>query len=271
MLSKHMLRYFRLFGSLARFSFLGEMAFRGNFLLKIIVELSWLGLVIYFYDRLFRFTGDIAGWSRSEYFFFIGCFYILESINEALFLGNFGEFAELVRTGNLDFVLLKPVDEQFLISFRNLEWSSVPNMVLGGLLLATSLHQLDIYISLGRLFGFIVGMMCGVGMAYSFLLMLASTSVWLVRNQSLYELWWLFTSLMRYPKEIFNVWWARPIGMFFTFVFPVLLTIHVPASAMVKTLEPGFLIWLVFSTIILLGFSRWVFRRALRSYRSASS
>ena len=27
---------------------------------------------------------------------------------------------------------------------------------------------------------------CGVAMAYSFLLMLTSTSVWLVRNQSLY-------------------------------------------------------------------------------------
>ena len=51
---------------------------------------------------------------------------------------------------------------------------------------------------------FFVGGLCALGMAYSFLLMLSSTSVWLVRNQSMYELWWLFTSLMRYPKEIFR-------------------------------------------------------------------
>ena len=37
-----------------------------------------------------------------------------------------------------------------------------------------------------------------------FLLMLSSTAVWMVRNQSLYELWWLFTSLMRYPREIYR-------------------------------------------------------------------
>ena len=38
--------------------------------------------------------------------------------------------------------------------------------------------------------------------------MLTSLSVWMVRNQSLMEMWWLFSSLARYPKEIF----AGPLG-----------------------------------------------------------
>ena len=45
----------------------------------------------------------------------------------------------------------------------------------------------------------------------------------MVRNQSLYEMWWLFTSLMRYPKEIFRGPLGQPIGRFFTYVIPVLL------------------------------------------------
>ena len=60
--------------------------------------------------------------------------------------------------------------------------------------------------------------------------MLTSTSVWLVRNQSLMEMWWLFTSLMRYPREIFAGPWAAPLGWFFTFVLPVLLVVNVPAA-----------------------------------------
>ena len=60
--------------------------------------------------------------------------------------------------------------------------------------------------------------------------MLTSTSVWMVRNQSLYEMWWLFTSLMRYPREIFSRTWARPIGWFFTFVVPVMVVANVPAQ-----------------------------------------
>jgi ABC-2 type transport system permease protein len=111
-------------------------------------------------------------------------------------------------------------------------------------------------------------------MAYSFLLMLASVSVWMVRNQSLLEMWWLFTTLMRYPREIFGqTAWARPIGFFFAFIVPVLLVVSVPASVMVKPLEQWR--WFVPGTaaaaVVLLVVSRWFFRRALRAYRSASS
>ena len=69
-------------------------------------------------------------------------------------------------------------------------------------------------------------MFCGVAMAYSLLLMLCSLSVWMVRNQSLMEMWWLFSTLMRYPREIFSTTsWALPLGWFFTFVVPVMLLI----------------------------------------------
>ena len=71
---------------------------------------------------------------------------------------------------------------------------------------------------------------CGTVIAYSFMLMLTSLSVWMVRNQSLMEMWWLFTSLARYPKEIFTGTWAEPLGDFFTFILPILLVVNVPAS-----------------------------------------
>ena len=40
-----MTRYLNLWASLARFSLLGEMAFRGNFVLKVLVELLWLAIL----------------------------------------------------------------------------------------------------------------------------------------------------------------------------------------------------------------------------------
>src|SRR5262249_21769411 len=118
----------------------------------------------------------------------------------------------------------------------------------------------------------VVLLLCGVAMAYSFLLMLSSLSVYLVRNQSLLETWWLFTSLMRYPREVFRATpWAIPIGWFFTFIVPVLLVINVPASTMVRALDLGFVVGTIGSAVALLWLSRWFFRRSLSSYRSASS
>ncbi len=70
------------------------------------------------------------------------------------------------------------------------------------------------------------------------MLILTSLSVWMVRNQSLMEMWWLFSSLARYPKEIFSGRWAEPLGHFFTYLVPILVVVNVPANAMVRVLDP---------------------------------
>ena len=66
-----------------------------------------------------------------------------------------------------------------------------------------ALYDLNWTFDPGRVLAFLVLFVCGVLIAYSFMLLLTSTSVWLVRNQSLMEMWWLFSSLARYPREIF--------------------------------------------------------------------
>ncbi len=71
-------RYFRLLSSFARFSLANEMAFRGNFIVKVLVEVLWLGILLVFYDTLFTHTGDVAGWNAHQYLFFLGCYYTLE-------------------------------------------------------------------------------------------------------------------------------------------------------------------------------------------------
>src|SRR4051812_45175654 len=47
------LRYFRLWLALARYSLVRELAFRSNFLVKIFVEVLWLGILIAFYETVF--------------------------------------------------------------------------------------------------------------------------------------------------------------------------------------------------------------------------
>jgi ABC-2 type transport system permease protein len=100
---------------------------------------------------------------------------------------------------------------------------------------------------------------------------LTALSVWMVRNQSLMEMWWLFNSLARYPKEIFRGTWAEPIGWFFTFALPFMLVANVPSNAMVRLLDARMIAFTLFATGLLLWFSRRFFLHALRSYRSASS
>ncbi len=265
------LNYARLLGSLGRYTLARELSLRGNFLVKVSVEVIWLGIMIAFYATVFAKTKTIAGWSENQYLFFVGSFFALNGLLEAIFVENCNEFAELVRTGDLDFLLLKPVDEQFLISCRRVDWAVSMNIPMGGVVMVLALVRMHWEFDPARLLAFVVTFAAGVAIAYSFIITLASTSVWLIRNQSLMEMWWLFSSLARYPKQIFSGSKAEPIGFAFTFILPILLTSNVPADVMVRTLDPWMVAYTVFAAVVSLVASRWFFRHALKSYRSASS
>jgi ABC-2 type transport system permease protein len=265
-------RYVRLVVALARYGLARELAFRSNFLVKIAVEVLWLCILLIFYRTVFAKTSHVADWSEAQYLFFVGCYFTIEGIIETFFLENCVEFSDLVRSGDLDFFLLKPIDEQFLLTCRGLDWSTVPNVFMGIGVMGIALHEMHWVFDPLRVLGFAMLLVCGVGIAYSFLLMLASTSVWLVRNQNLMEMWWLFTSLMRYPKEIYAGTLAAPLGWFFSFIVPIILVVNVPARVMVRLFDDPFLIgFTVLSALVLLVVSRAFFRYALQKYRSASS
>jgi len=264
-------RYLRLWLAFARFGLLRELAFRTNFLVKISVEILWLGLLLIFYKTVFRQTSVVADWSEEQFLFFVGCYFALGGLIETLFLENCNEFADLVRTGDLDFYLLKPIDEQFLVTCRRIDWSTAANVIMGSGVMGIALWEMNWQFDLGKTALFLGLFACGTGLAYGFLLLLTSASVWFMRNQSLFEMWWLFTTLMRYPREIFQNW-AAPVGWFFSYIVPIMLVINVPARLMVdKLLEPLFVGYTAVATVVVLAVSRWFFRQALRRYRSASS
>src|ERR1700757_1886723 len=96
-------RYVRVYLALARYGLARELAFRGNFVIKLFVEVLWLAIVLAFYETIFTKTSSVASWTRTEYMFFVGCYFALLALIEGLFLSNCSEFAELVRTDDLDF------------------------------------------------------------------------------------------------------------------------------------------------------------------------
>src|SRR5262249_58531992 len=135
-------RYVRLFSAFARFGLATEMAFRANFLIKLVVEALWLGILLVFYEVIFSRTSTVATWDRNSYLFFVGCHYALSGIIETFFLENCTGFPELIRTGDLDFILLRPIDEQFLVTTRWVDWSTAPNVLLGAGVMGFALRHI---------------------------------------------------------------------------------------------------------------------------------
>jgi len=267
-------RYLRLWGAIARYCLLREMSFRVNFLARCITNVVWLLLLLMFVELIYGNTERIGDWDRWQYLFFLGTGMILNGIMEMLFVENCSNLAELIRTGDLDFALTKPIDEQFLLSCQRVDWSEGFNLAVGGVLLAVAIVKTGATITIGTAAAYATLMIAGIAVMYSLLIALAASSVWLVRNQALYELWWYVTQFARYPAEIYATDTALGLGVkvALTFVLPILLAVNLPARAgLDKTLEPGHAAFLLAAAALLLFASRKFFRRALQAYRSASS
>jgi len=272
--------YLRVFLTFLRNSLVRDMTFRANFLIDTVSSIAWVVMNLGFYVLIFHYTpmlGEGTGWGKHEFFLFLATTLLINSLMRGLFLTNAVEFSEQIRTGMLDFALLKPIDTQFLVSLGRIEWSAIGPLLCGVLLMVYALGQVG-YVPgpvVSLLYVFYV--VCGVAVYYSLMIAMAATSIWLGRNRSLLDFWFYVTNFSRYPMEIYQGPYGTPIRHFFTFLVPVLVAVNVPARLLVRPLQPAsFGDWLlpafgIVATVVSLFASRWVFHRALLSYRSASS
>ena len=284
--------YWRVFLTFARNSLVRDMTFRTNFLFQCVSSVGWTLMNVGFYLIIFQFTntiGEQTGWHKHEFFLFLATTWFINSLVQAFFMPNAEEFSELIRTGGLDFALLKPIDTQFLISFRRIDWSALSNFLLGLMMAGWSLYHLrtrpgnPLEITPLMVVGYLFFVICGVLIMYSLMICLSATSIWLGRNQTLYNFWFYITNFSRYPMEIYQRGWGWGLWGLFTFVVPVLVVVNVPARVLAQPLDPSeplgprpwwelpLAVFAVVATLLSLLISRWVFRRALLSYRSASS
>lgn len=272
--------YTRVFWTFFRNSAVREMTFRGNFIITVLTRAFYFAAQLTLFEIIYGQVATIGtpgtadAWSREEFFVFMATGMLINAVVETFFMPNCANFSELIRTGNLDFALLKPIDTQFLISFEKVNLAMLNQILLAIVLLTYALVEIGqpVTFTAAALYLMYVGF--GVLFFYSLMIMLASTSIWFGRNQGLYDFWFYITVFARYPRSIYS---GSPTGEIlrfaFSYVLPILLVVTVPARVLLeKVLEPSWLTLVtVIGTLVTLGVSRSVFHWSLRSYRSASS
>jgi len=270
-------RYLRVLMVFARNSLIRSMTFRTNFIMECISNLAWVVLNLAFYVLLLSYTqknGLGSGWTQYPFFVFLATIQFIYSLVEAFLMPNVEEFSELVRSGDLDFALLKPIDTQFLVSLAKFDWSALSNFVFASGLLTFAMIHIDHQPSLGAILLYPFYIACSVAILYSLTIVLAATTVWLGRNQSIYEFWFYITNFSRYPREIYSGPVGAPLQFVFTYLIPILVVVNVPARMLAKPLTTGdwrLAAFALLATAASLAFGRWLFNRAIHSYRSASS
>jgi ABC-2 type transport system permease protein len=272
--------YRRVWLTFARNALIREMTFRGNFIITVLTRALWFCSQVLLFKIIFSNVAQITeGWNEYQYFAFMATGMLINALIESLFMPNAANFSELIRTGNLDFALLKPIDTQFLISFEKMDLAMLNQVLLsiGLLVYALSNLPVGVGVTIGGVALYLLFVVAGVTIFYSLMISLASTAIWFGRNQGLYDFWFYITVFARYPRSIYQTEPASVAGSLilftFTFVLPILVVVTVPARVLLGTIEhQAWLAGVALAAAVLgLFVSRMIFTRSLRSYRSASS
>ena len=262
-----LVRYAGIWLAQARYTIMRELMFKANFLLWIVVDLSWFGLHLSFIQFLYLQVNTIAGWGKWEMVLLVTTNMLIQQIFQMLLMTNLTKLPELIRTGKLDFFLAQPASAQFLVSTRYFELGSVINTLVTLIVCMIAIAHLHMGLSGVGLLVFPCLVMFGVLIHYAMLLMLMSLAFWMTRAQGFINAYYSVFQIARLPREAFH----GPALIFFTWAVPLLLIANVPARTLIDGLDGRDLAVMAGVTAVLVALSTAVFQAGLRRYGSASS
>jgi ABC-2 type transport system permease protein len=262
-----MTRYLRLFALQFRTSAASAMAYRANFLIEGTMSLLWMGLTLLPLFVVFGERSELEGWDWPSALIVMAYFLGVRAVIEGTISPSLVDLVEKVRSGSFDYVLLKPIDAQAMISASRYEPWKVFDL-LGALgLVIYALVQRGSPPSLVDVLVGLVLFAAGVMATYALWMLCAAASFWVVRLDNLMYLLGSIFDVGRWPV----VWFSGVWRFVFTFVIPIAVMTTYPAMALLGRLDA----WTTFATaggsLLLVLLSRVVWRTAIRSYTSASS
>ena len=263
------MRAFRLIGHFARASAQQELAYRTDFLIKLLH--SWLNLVtgVIGVFVIFNQVDTVRGWDLPATLALLGVYLLLNALRD-LFIGPSLEALAgmdgAIWHGRFDFTLLRPVNTQFLVSCQQWRLLSLLDLLLGGGVLATAVYLLQPTLTGWRLLSFLL--MLGVSTAILYAILLTFTALVFWSPGMLFT--WIFNSILqmaRYPVELYPgslrllLTWVVPVGLMTTMPVQVLRGQITAVTLLATTLFAG----------LLLAGASLLFWRGLHHYESASS
>lgn len=260
-------RYLKLYFSIFGRSVSLLLVSRLSFGVWSVVHILGLLINFLFFNIIYLKAGTLGGWNIFEVVILLGYMELVMGLGGLTFYPMMYDFSQMIRKGDLDWKLMRPVDVQFLISFPWLDISDVLSIVSGIIVMGIGLYNLHPEFLAVNVIVFIFLLILSMTVLYSFVLLLLTLAFYTTRLVSVDSLYGSIQWLGRYPESIF-----KGVAHFIImFVVPVGLVSSVPAQALVGVFNPLYIAYLAVLAIALFVISRKVFLGQIKNYSSASS
>ena len=259
-------RYRQLLAIFWRNTLATEMEYRVNFWSNLVLSAFWLGWAALGIRVYFRFTISVRGWTYAEMLIVVGLFFALNGVRQALITPNLARMTEYVRDGTLDFLLTKPVNSQFMVSFRHIGVFNWLDPVLGLALAFTGLIATDRPVTAASVALFLGAFLAAIVILYAVSLAMMSLSLRSVSSEGVDDMLQGLVETSRLPVQIYR----GALRTLFSVVLPVALFTTVPTQV---ALGQRGAVWVALAAgvaIVANVVASGLWRVALRGYTGAS-
>ena len=250
-----------------RLGFLNALQYRTDFWIALLQSVTGLGTSLAALAVVYGQTDTLGGWQQDELLALVGVFMIVAGLLGLVIRPSLERLMEGIRLGTLDFDLTKPVDAQLMVSVRQVDVWRFIDVGFGVAILAYAIVRLGERIGPDRAALFVVLLVAGIAIIYSFLLMLATLAFWLVRLENIMVIFGSMYEAGRWPIGIYPPW----LRVALTIVVPVAFAITIPVESLVGRVDSTTVAVTLLAATLFLGGSRWFWRFGLRHYTGASA
>ncbi len=261
------MRYLALFAVQLRASVQVTLQYRAEFFVGAFMAAFWLFWNLVPMFVLWGQRPTIAGWSLPEALLVAAWFTFLRALLDGAVQPSLVAVVEHIRKGTLDFVLLKPADAQFLVSTAKFEVLNAVDAIAAVGIALVGLSRLHHVPRAAEVASALALTVAAAALLYALSILVISAAFYVVRLDNLI---YLFNSVFdagRWPASVFRGVWR----IVFTFVIPLALMTTYPALALLGRLAPRTAVAALGGAAVFFVAARFVWRRAVGHYRSASS
>ena len=258
--------YLGLLGLFAKYSLMEQMAYRVNWVAGITVECGYMLIKLMYALLILQAGGPINGLSTGEMLMCVGTYIALTGLYMGVY-PNFWALPLSVQDGSLDMLLTKPVNTQFLVTLRKLDFGMpIPNVTCGAALVAYGWQRAGLPVTPAAVAGFLVYFAAGLFLTYCLFLIPELLAFWFVANNGVQALSAAVYDFNNTPMNLYPKWLQR-LGMF---VLPVFVITNFPTLFVMGALPPALQAWGLAAPVLVFAVQRFVWKRAMRRYTSAN-
>jgi ABC-2 type transport system permease protein len=255
-------KYSTIFWKFRKIHLMRKMENRSSFFFWASISTMWTIFNIFFYTTITSIRGDIGGWTQPEMMVLLSIFTLVDAFTWSVFYSNMKRYTNSVYTGEIQKVLLSPIDPQFMLMTQWQDYDNVPRLLIGAGLLTWSLNQLQISLTFFHIGIFLFLLCLGLTFMYSLWFLLSTLAFWVEKVNNLNEIIPSARPFWELPRTVYQ-------GLFST-LFTVVLPIGVITSLPAEFLLGKSSIQLVSSfaavTIGVFVLSRWFLHISIKRF-----